>query len=82
MIISLDLGTETYTHMRLPPGFDKNHRGYPTIGVLMSYLCFSYDFNQTHFVIWRMMEFGIKESWTQFLKISYQHLKFLNIGTI
>lgn len=41
----------------------------------MGYLCFSQNFNQTHIATWRMMEFGVKESWTQFLRISYQHLQ-------
>jgi len=68
VIISLNLGTNTWTQMRLPPGFDKNSVYVcPTISVLMGYLCFSYNFNQTHIVI--------KESWTQFLRISYQHLQ-------
>jgi len=76
VIISLNMGTNTYTQMRLPPGFDKNHVYVgPAISVLMDYLCFSYNSNKTHIVIWRVTKFGIKESWTQFLRISYQHLQ-------
>ncbi|XP_058741581.1 F-box/kelch-repeat protein At3g23880-like [Vicia villosa] len=74
VIISLDLGNERYTQMQLPHGFDEMPRVDPTIRVLTNSLCFSYDFRQTHFVIWRMMEFGVQESWTQFLTISYLNL--------
>ncbi|XP_058741570.1 F-box/kelch-repeat protein At3g23880-like [Vicia villosa] len=75
VIISLDLGTETYTQMHLPHGFVEMPRLDPTIGVLKNRLCFSYDFRLTHFVIWQMMEFGVQESWTQFLQISYLDLR-------
>lgn len=75
VIISLDLGTETYTQMRLPQGFDDLPRVYPTIGVLKGFLTFSYDFKQSHFVIWKMEEFRVEESWCQFLKISYENLQ-------
>ena len=70
VIISLDLETETYAQLQLPKlPFDN-----PNICVLMDCICFSYDFKETHFVIWQMKEFGVEESWTQFLKISYQNL--------
>ncbi|KEH25332.1 F-box protein interaction domain protein [Medicago truncatula] len=46
----------------------------PTLSVLMDCLYFSYDSKKTHFVIWQMKEFGVEESWTQFLKISYTNL--------
>jgi len=74
VIISLDLGTETYTQMCLPQGFDELSC-LPTIGVLMGFLTFSYDFKQSHFVIWNMEEFGVEESLCQFLKISYENLQ-------
>lgn len=74
VVISLDLGTETYKQIHLPPSFDEKPYVDPTISVLMNYLCFSYHFEDTHFVIWRMVEFGVEESWTQFLKISYERL--------
>ncbi|PNX75445.1 F-box protein, partial [Trifolium pratense] len=45
VIVSLDLGTETYNQYKFPRGFDG------------------------------MMEFGVEESWTQFLKISFQNLQ-------
>jgi F-box interacting protein len=75
VIISLDLGTETYTQLLLPQGFDELPRVYPTIGVLMGFLTFSYDFKQSHFVIWKMEEFKVEECWCQFLKISYENLQ-------
>ena len=71
VIISLDLRTETYTQLLLPRCCDKELHDVPTLSVLMDCLCLSYDFNKTHFVIWQMKEFGVEESWTQFIKINY-----------
>lgn len=73
VIISLDLVTETYTQLLPPEGEVSfiNHN----LTVLNDCLCFSHDFKQTHFVIWKMKEFGDENSWTQFLKISYNNLQ-------
>jgi hypothetical protein len=54
--------------------FDQVPPKEPTIGVLDGCLCFSYSYRETYFVIWKMKEFGVENSWTQFLKISYQNL--------
>ncbi|XP_058756989.1 F-box/kelch-repeat protein At3g23880-like [Vicia villosa] len=51
--------------------FDEGPIINPNLRVLRDCLCFSHDFNQTHFVIWQMKEFGVEDSWTQLLKISY-----------
>jgi len=47
----------------------------PSVIVLMDCLCFSHHFKETHFVLWRMMEFGVQESWSQFLKINLEDLQ-------
>ncbi|XP_058739926.1 F-box/kelch-repeat protein At3g23880-like [Vicia villosa] len=75
VIVSLDLATETYHQYRLPNGFDEVPSKEPTIGVLGDFLCFSYSYRETDFVIWQMKKFGVEDSWTQFLKISYQDLQ-------
>jgi len=75
VIVSLDLGTETYSQYNLPCGFDELPPAAPIVGVLGGYLCFSYSYRHTYFVIWQMKKYGAEESWTQFLKISYQHLQ-------
>jgi F-box interacting protein len=77
VIVSLDLETETYNQYSLPHGFDRVPPAEPTVGVLGGLLCFSYSYRdtETYFVIWRMLKFGVEESWTQFLKISYQNLQ-------
>ncbi|RHN50419.1 putative F-box domain-containing protein [Medicago truncatula] len=71
VIISLDMRTETYTQLLLPRCCDEELTGAATLSVLMDCLCLSYDFNKTHFVIWQMKEFGVEESWTQLIKISF-----------
>ncbi|CAL5192729.1 unnamed protein product [Lathyrus oleraceus] len=60
---------------RLPGGFDEVPPKEPTIGVLSGCLCFSYSYRETDFVIWQMKKFGVEDSWTQFLKVSYQDLQ-------
>ncbi|KEH37622.1 F-box protein interaction domain protein [Medicago truncatula] len=74
VIVSLDLDTETYRQLLPPSGFVEVPPVEPSVSVLMDCLCFSHRFRETHFVIWKMMEFGVQESWTQFLKISFQNL--------
>jgi len=74
VIVSLDLGTETYNQYRLPRDFDEMPPALPIIAVLGGFLCCSYFYMETDFLIWQMKEFGVEDSWTQFLKISYQDL--------
>ncbi|GAU45634.1 hypothetical protein TSUD_175470 [Trifolium subterraneum] len=75
VIVSLDLATETYRQLLPPSGFVEVPPVEPSVTVLMDCLCFSHRFKDTHFVLWKMMEFGVQESWTQFLKISFQDLR-------
>ncbi|CAL5191947.1 unnamed protein product [Lathyrus oleraceus] len=75
VIVSLDLGTETYRELLPPQGFVEVPPVQPSVTVLMDRLCFSHRTKGTHFVLWTMMEFGVQESWTQFLKISFQNLR-------
>ncbi|XP_058761572.1 uncharacterized protein LOC131634963 [Vicia villosa] len=70
VIISLDLSTETYRQLLPPSGLVEVPPIFPTISVLRDCLCFSYHIKTTHFAIWMMMEFGVQQSWTQFLNIS------------
>ncbi|KEH22894.1 F-box protein interaction domain protein [Medicago truncatula] len=73
MIISLDLGTETYKQMLLPS--DEGLRQWGNVCVLMNSLCVYHDLKETDFVIWKLMELGNENSWTQFLKIRYQDVQ-------
>ncbi|KEH16767.1 F-box and associated interaction domain protein [Medicago truncatula] len=72
VIISLDLGMETYTQMLLPQDFDEVHPHMPMVCVLMDCLCFSHHSDGYNFVIWKMREFAVEESWIKLLKFSYQ----------
>ncbi|XP_058732193.1 F-box/kelch-repeat protein At3g23880-like [Vicia villosa] len=73
VILSLDLSTESYTQMMLPRGFDKGPKVQANIAVFMNFLCFCRGFERNHFVIWKMQDFGVQESWVQLFKISYQN---------
>jgi len=73
VVISLDLATETYTEMLLP--FDEGLHEWGNVCVLMNSLCVYQDLKETDFVIWKLMEFGNENSWTQFLKFRYQDIQ-------
>jgi len=75
IIISLDLSTETYRRLLPPREVDDVPVVQPTLAVLRDRLCFSHMLKITHFAVWQMTEFGVEQSWTQFLKISCQNLQ-------
>ncbi|AES78877.1 putative F-box domain-containing protein [Medicago truncatula] len=72
VIISLDLGTETYKYLLPPRGFVEVPFIKPSICLLMDCLCFSHVVKQTHLVIWKMTDYGVQESWTQLRRIDLQ----------
>jgi F-box interacting protein len=74
VIVSLDLSKETYKEFLLPLGFDVVPFSQPLLRALMDCLCFSHCSNKTEFILWKMKEYGVQESWTQLFKISYQNL--------
>jgi len=74
LIFSLDLGTETYTQLLPPPGYEKVAHVVPSVCVLMNSFCFYHDYEGTYFVIWKMEEFGNEKSWSQIFNFSYQNL--------
>ncbi|XP_058742202.1 F-box/kelch-repeat protein At3g23880-like [Vicia villosa] len=74
VIISVNLGTDTYHELLPPQEFVEVPLHLPTISVLEDSLCFCHHTQKTHFIIWKMKELGIEKSWTLFLKISYQDL--------
>jgi F-box interacting protein len=76
VIVSLDLSTETYKQFLLPLGFYEDEVPFSqlVLRVLMDSLCFYHDSNKTEFILWKMKEYGVQDSWTQLFKISYQHL--------
>ncbi|RHN66471.1 putative F-box domain, galactose oxidase/kelch, beta-propeller, F-box associated interaction [Medicago truncatula] len=75
VIVSLVLATETFRQLLPPNGFVEIPPVEPSVTVLMDRLCFSHRFKGTHFVLWMMLEFGVQDSWIQFLKISFQDLQ-------
>ncbi|XP_058739789.1 F-box/kelch-repeat protein At3g23880-like [Vicia villosa] len=76
VIVSLDLKMETYRQLRILRGFDEAPLLEPILVVLMDCLCFCHDLHGTDLVIWRMKKFGVEESWTQFIKVSYQSFSY------
>ncbi|KAF1890905.1 hypothetical protein Lal_00037476 [Lupinus albus] len=78
VIFSLDLEKETYKQMSLPAGLDEVPSFEPKLEFLWDCLCLFYYSRATHFVIWQMKEFGVENSWTQLINISYQHLRIFN----
>ncbi|KAK7303216.1 hypothetical protein RJT34_14118 [Clitoria ternatea] len=70
VIVSLDLHKETYREV-LPPYYEKEDCSTPTLGVLRGSLCMNYDYRKTHFVVWMMKDYGVRESWVKLVTIPY-----------
>ncbi|XP_039683264.1 F-box/kelch-repeat protein At3g06240 [Medicago truncatula] len=75
VIVSLYLGTETHSQLSPPIGFREVPIFVPYLSLLKDNLCFSYDYKQTHLVVWQMKEFGVENSWIQLFNISYHNLQ-------
>ncbi|XP_057427578.1 F-box/kelch-repeat protein At3g06240-like [Lotus japonicus] len=75
VIASLDMSTEEYTYMLLPEGVTEVPHFEPVLGVLGNHMCLFHDHNRTHFVVWKMREYGVRESWTRWMSISYENLR-------
>ncbi|GAU18257.1 hypothetical protein TSUD_175990 [Trifolium subterraneum] len=76
VIFSLDMPKETCKYMLLPAGFCELPEYEPDLVVLRGRLCLYYEHKRTHFVLWEMGEFGVQESWTKLVNVSYMHLQF------
>ncbi|KAE9591449.1 hypothetical protein Lal_00038821 [Lupinus albus] len=76
VVVSVDLGMETCVEVLLPVVDKCELVRVPKLWVLGGCLCFSYDFDATHFVLWQMKEYGVTESWTILLNISYRDVGF------
>ncbi|CAL0309073.1 unnamed protein product [Lupinus luteus] len=76
VVVSVDLGKETCEEVLFPVVDTYELILMPKLWVLGGCLCFSYDFVGTHFVLWQMKEFGVAESWTMLLNISYRDVGF------
>lgn len=70
VIVSLDLHKETYREV-LPPDYEKEDCSTPSLGVLQGCLCMNYDYKKTHFVVWMMKDYGVRESWVKLVSIPY-----------
>ncbi|XP_057432990.1 F-box/kelch-repeat protein At3g23880-like [Lotus japonicus] len=74
LIVSLDMRDEKYRLLSLPEGTsDVSHA---EIQVSGNCLYLFYDHKRTHFIVWKMREFGVQESWTRLVNISYKHLQY------
>jgi len=71
VIISLDLGTESYTQLLPPRDFDEVPVFMPIVSVLMNCPCFSNCSKENNSVMWQMREFRVEASWTKLFKFSY-----------
>ncbi|XP_057451923.1 F-box/kelch-repeat protein At3g23880-like [Lotus japonicus] len=74
VIASLDMSKEVYTYMLLPEGVNEVLHFEPDLEVLGNHMCLFHDRSKTHFVVWKMREFGKRESWTRWMSFSYENL--------
>ncbi|KAI4338216.1 hypothetical protein L6164_016560 [Bauhinia variegata] len=71
-ILSFHLGNETFGKVLLPVDEDFCHSYHSCIGVLKDCLYFSADnVAKTQFIVWLMKDYGVEDSWTKLITISY-----------
>lgn len=75
VILSLDLGKESYGEMLLPDRDGDSNLYSPVLDVLRNCLCACFDCNKTHWVVWQMKEYGVEQSWTKLTMIPYVELQ-------
>lgn len=75
VIFSYDLKNESYRYLLMPDGLLEVPHYSPELVVLKGCLCLSHRHGGNHFGFWLMKEFGVEKSWTQLLKVSYEHLQ-------
>ncbi|TKY51463.1 F-box/kelch-repeat protein [Spatholobus suberectus] len=68
VILSLDLGTETYGEVLLPDG-DGDNICIPVLAVLVLSCVSFFDSKKAHWVVWLMKEYGLQDSWTKLMTI-------------
>ncbi|CAL5209727.1 unnamed protein product [Lathyrus oleraceus] len=71
-VVSFDLEKETYMELLLPHS-NNNDWPYRVMSVLSDCLCVS-DWENCGWVLWMMKEYGVVESWTKFIIVSYDKL--------
>ncbi|KAI4317738.1 hypothetical protein L6164_025585 [Bauhinia variegata] len=69
-VVSFNLAKETCDQLLLPDN-DSDQFLPHAVEVLRDSLCFTYGLKGTHFVLWLMKEYGVKESWTKLVTIPY-----------
>ncbi|XP_057432861.1 F-box/kelch-repeat protein At3g23880-like [Lotus japonicus] len=78
VIVSFDMCKEAYSSLSLPDGTNESISQLPNLraclGVLDNCLCLFHDQKGTHFVVWKMREYGVQESWTRLVSVNYEHL--------
>jgi len=74
VILSFDMRMEACKYMMLPDDFFEAPQDEPTLVVLRDRLCLYYVHMRTHFILWEMKEFGVQESWTRLVNVSYVQL--------
>ncbi|XP_057432867.1 putative F-box protein At5g62660 [Lotus japonicus] len=74
---SSDTYKEAYKSFSLPEGTSAMSQDEtPTdLGILGNCLCLFQNYKKTDFVVWQMREYGVRESWTRLLSVSYEHLQ-------
>ncbi|CAL0312484.1 unnamed protein product [Lupinus luteus] len=78
VVVSVDLVNETCNEVSLPGFVDANRYGAvarPSLWALGGCLCFSYENNRTHFVLWQMKVYGDASSWNVLFNISYREIR-------
>ncbi|XP_041016641.1 F-box/kelch-repeat protein At3g06240-like [Juglans microcarpa x Juglans regia] len=75
-ICVFDLAEEKFHEMLMPVQVEDRYKGifFCSLRNLGGCLCFI-SYNRTHIELWRMMEYGVRESWALMLSIAYFHVR-------
>ena len=75
VILSFDLGKESYGQVCLPDMDGDNNLCKPVLEVLRNCLCVCFDHKRTHWDVRLMKEYGVEQSWTKLVMISRLELR-------
>ncbi|XP_057432868.1 F-box/kelch-repeat protein At3g23880-like [Lotus japonicus] len=75
VIVSFDMRKETYSSLSLPEVISEVSNIEIELSVFENCLCLFQDCKRIHFDVWQMREYGVRESWTRLVTLSYEHLQ-------
>ncbi|MED6192454.1 hypothetical protein PIB30_010389 [Stylosanthes scabra] len=81
VVLSFDLGKETYCYLSLPERDPEDDLGNAVaLSVLRNCLAVCFEHKRTHWAVWLIKEYGVTQSWTRLALIPHQVISNPNYG--